>query len=183
MSLTGFWPAAQRLAMPPRVFVAAVRLAAVPRAPLADPEAEAGVRCAAIQPRYAAVDHLVTWWNDTAPAELRGAFSFTPYVKVHQGWASGDREEGYVSDAVMARATRPGGGAALGVWILIEFCRKPVSNGHWFSAPSVDGGHGVEGGLPDGLSAEASLAADAYDALHEFPSRFGDLWDTLQQCT
>lgn len=65
--------------------------------------------------------------------------------------------------------------------IILVFYRAPTMNAHrWFSAPNVDGTHGAEGGLPEWLSAEELLATDAYDALHEFPSRFDDLWVKLQ---
>lgn len=169
------------LALPARVFVEAIRLATVPRSPIEQQATAIGLRCAAVQPHYTAVDYLTAWWNDTAQPELRCAFGFTPYVKVDVGWASGDREEGYVSDGAMSRAGCTRGVAMLRDRITVVFYRKPTMNQHrWFTAPNVDGSRGAEGGLPAGLSAEELLAADAYDALHEFPSRFGDLWAELQ---
>ncbi|WP_240202933.1 hypothetical protein [Burkholderia sp. LMG 13014] len=174
-------PDTGRLALPARVFAEAVRLAAAPRRPIEDLATGEGLRREAVQSQYAAVDHLTAWWNETAPADLRGAFSFTPYVKVDVGWASGDREEGYVSEETMLRARGRRGEAMVLDSIVIVFYRTPMMNAHrWFSAPSVDGGHGVEASLPDWLSAEELLSTDAYDALHGFPSRFGELWVNLQ---
>ncbi|CAJ6617344.1 Uncharacterised protein [Burkholderia pseudomallei] len=168
------------LALPATVFVEAVRLAAVPRRPIEDQALDEGLRHEAVQSRYAAVDHLTAWWNETGPAELRGAFSFTPYVKVHVGWASGDREEGYVGEESMLRLAGSRGVATLQDRIMVVFYRTPTTSEHrWFCAPNVDGSHGAEGGLPAWLSAEELLATDAYDALHEFPFRFGELWTNL----
>ncbi|MEX3555971.1 MAG: hypothetical protein VB131_05065 [Burkholderia gladioli] len=174
-------PETQRLALPSRVFVEAVRLAAVPRCPIEEQALDEGLRHAAVQTHYAAVDYLTAWWNDTAPHDLRGAFSFTPYVKVHIGWASGDSEEGYVSEEAMLRTGCSRGVATLQDRIMVVFYRTPTTDEHrWFSAPNVDGSRGAEGGLPARLSAEELLATDAYDALHEFPFRFDELWANLQ---
>jgi hypothetical protein len=182
-----------RLAMPAHVFVEAVKLASAPRTPIegfvagfVDLPGEAqGLRGAAVQARYAAVDHITAWWNATAPESVRGAVSFMPYVKVQAGeetwWASGAIEEGYVSDAEFQAGSTRGHALVLERVVLI-FVRAPVVDpAWWFSAASVDGGHGVEGGLPDGLSAHELVATDAYDALHEFPSRFDALWSELQR--
>ncbi|ABO60187.1 hypothetical protein LA345_36810 (plasmid) [Burkholderia vietnamiensis] len=172
---------AGRLALPAHVFIEAVRLAAVPRRPVEGHALDEGLRGACVHPRYAAVDYLTDWWNHTAPSELRGAFSFTPYVKVRVGWASGDIEEGYVSEKAMAQTEGKRGEATLLDRIVLVFYRKPTTNGHrWFAAPRVDGSHGAEGVLPAWLAAEELLATDAYDALHEFPFRFDDLWGHLQ---
>ncbi|MCA8050692.1 hypothetical protein [Burkholderia arboris] len=174
-------PMTHRLALPARVFVEAVRLAAVPRCRIEEPMLNEGLRRAVVQPHYAAVDYLTAWWNNTAPHNLRGAFSFTPYVKVHVGWASGDREEGYVSDEAMLRVGYTRGVATLQDKVMVVFYRAPTTNEHrWFSAPNVDGSHGAEGDLPAWLSAEELLASDAYDALHDFQFRFDELWLNLQ---
>ncbi|MBN3729329.1 hypothetical protein [Burkholderia sp. Tr-20390] len=181
MGLNRSNPEPLRLTLPASVFAEAVRLAAEPRRAIEHQALNQGLRLAVVQPTYAAVEHLTAWWNDTAPLELRGAFSFTPYVKVHAGWASGDREEGYVSEQAMLRIVRTGGVATLQDVIVIVFYSTPTMNEHrWFSAPNVAGGHGAEGGLPAWLSAEELLATDAYDALHEFPFRFAELWENLQ---
>ncbi len=65
--------------------------------------------------------------------------------------------------------------------IIVVFYRAPTAFGRaGFSALKVDGSHGVEGGLPEWLSGEELIATDAYDSLHEFPSRFANLWTKLQ---
>ncbi|WP_082404718.1 hypothetical protein [Achromobacter sp. 2789STDY5608633] len=174
-----------RLALPASVFVEAVKLALVPRKPIENLDKARCLRCASVQPHYAAVDHLTAWWNETAPTDVRSAFSFMLYVKMLAGvdyfWASGDREEGYVSEATMARHGSGKGEARILGNIILVFYRAPTTySQNGFSALKVDGSHGVEGGLPAGLSGEELVAADAYDALHDFPTRFADLWKKLQ---
>ncbi|WP_334043701.1 hypothetical protein [Burkholderia ambifaria] len=180
MELTCSNPEPLRLTLPASVFVEAVRMAAKPRCPIESQVLQKGVRHAVAESQYAAVDLLTTWWNETAPPELRGAFSFMPYVKVHDGWASGDIEEGYVGEEAMLRMRCTRAVATLQDTVMVWFYRTPTMNMHrWFYAPSVDGSHSAEGGLPAWISAEQMLATDAYDALHEFPFRFGGIWADL----
>ncbi|HEP6431461.1 TPA: hypothetical protein VDB83_005793 [Burkholderia cenocepacia] len=180
MELTCSNQAPLRLALPASVFVEAVRMAAEPRGPIESQTLQKGVRHAVADSQYAAVDVLTAWWNATAPHQLRGAFSFMPYVKVNEGWASGDMEEGLVGEESMLRLGRTGTVATLHDAVIVLFYRAPTTNAHrWFSAPAVDGSGSTEGSLPARLSAEQLLATDAYDALHEFPIRFGELWERL----
>lgn len=161
-----------RLLLPDEIFAQAVSMAQLERAGFAA--------------KYTAVDHLVWWWNHTAPWGVRMAETFMYYVRRPPAeiggpivWDSGDVQEGPVSEQLMAESTSVAAEAEMaGGAVRLVFYARPethtrVGADGWFAAKKVDGTEGASGGLPADLTGAQVLASDAYDALHTFQARFG----------